>query len=168
MEIESKVCHIRIATDIHNDKLIATQLNESRAREDVYHQLLASSSDPIVTFDARSGMVVNLNRSAEREFQYPAVELVGRSFNVLVPKSFTCGGPVGRLAKIIKSHKRGNMVTMGGSDPIHVVCRNGEQLPVTLSVAEFLVDSQEYYSFLFFSYLFLLNIIIMLSFLFLF
>lgn len=142
---EDKGYHIRIATDIHNDKLIATQLNESRAREEVYRQLLANSCDPIITFDYHSGMIVNINRAAEREFLYPSVDLVGKSFNLLVPASYSLdGGPSEKFASCMKTSRRGSLVTMGGSEPLMVARRDGERVPVTLSLAHFVIDSQKY------------------------
>lgn len=77
---------VTVITNIHKEKLMEQEIVELRAREEIYSQLVSNSYDPVITFDADRGTIVTINRAAERAFQYPATEVVGRSLNVLLPQ----------------------------------------------------------------------------------
>ena len=78
--------HVTIITNIHKERLMELEMHELRAREAVYKQLVSNSCDPVITFDADHGTIVTVNRAAEKAFQYPAAELIGKSLSVLLPQ----------------------------------------------------------------------------------
>jgi PAS domain-containing protein len=92
--VEENESQVTIITNIHNEKLLELEIAELRSREEIYSQLVSNSSDPVITFDAERGTVVSINRAAERAFQYPAAEILGKSINALLPQVHPSSFPI--------------------------------------------------------------------------
>eukprot|EP00026_Physarum_polycephalum_P002064 Phypoly_transcript_02068.p1 GENE.Phypoly_transcript_02068~~Phypoly_transcript_02068.p1 ORF type:complete len:962 (+),score=185.09 Phypoly_transcript_02068:171-2888(+) len=143
--LEENGSQVTIITNIQNEKLLEMEIAELRSREEIYSQLVSNSCDPVITFDAERGTVVSINRAAERAFQYPAAEILGRSINALLPNSYSAHGPKGMLATCMRSAVHGRFVTVGGSEPVYASRRDGHRIPITLSVADFVISSTQLY-----------------------
>ena len=66
-----------IANALLSDTLIK---RESRSRA-----LMEASSDAVITID-EAGFIRSINRTAEQVFGYPAIEMVGQNFSILMPE----------------------------------------------------------------------------------
>ena len=58
------------------------------------------------------------------------------------------------LAACIRSARHGGFVTVGGSESIYASRRDGDSIPVTISLADYVISSTRYTSF-FYPFLFL-------------
>ncbi len=99
--------------------------------------LLASVSDAILTVDRR-GAVESLNPAAERLFDYPASELLGRKFAALFPDPDRT-----EYEGYLQAFSDGETVeVLGLSRELHGLRSNGSSFPLELTLSEMRVDGE--------------------------
>lgn len=99
--------------------------------------LVDSAMDAIVTIDA-SQHIVLYNRAAERIFGWPAVQVMGRPMDMLMPQRFRAGHRhhVGRFGDTGVTTRR-----MGAGAVIVGLRANGQEFPLEASISQ--VDTEE-------------------------
>ena len=109
---------------------------EERVRSVVNHVI-----DGIITIDER-GMVESFNPAAEKIFGYPAVEVVGRSVNMLMPEPHHSGHD-GYLANYFRTHQP---KIIGIGREVEGLRSDGSIFPMELAVSEFSLAGRHYFT----------------------
>ncbi|MFQ5699914.1 MAG: ATP-binding protein [Myxococcota bacterium] len=107
------------------------RLKQLESNEGHLRAVLESSLDAIVTID-EEGVVRQWNPSAERLFEYPSGEIVGKSVNVLMPAPHS-ELHSGYLRRYLET---GESSIIGLGREVVALRRNGVTFPVELSVTE--------------------------------
>jgi PAS domain S-box-containing protein len=84
-------------------ELEAAEANESRRKERQLATITADSADAIILLD-NDGIVQTWNRGAELIFGYTPDEVIGKHFEMLLPKSLRARGEVDRLNQELAAH----------------------------------------------------------------
>jgi PAS domain S-box-containing protein len=94
--------------------------------------LLESAMDGIITIDDGQRIIL-YNRAAEKIFGWPAVQVIGRPIDMLLPKRFRAGhkDQVRRFGETGVTSRR-----MGGNSVIYGLRANGEEFPVDASISQ--------------------------------
>jgi PAS domain S-box-containing protein len=119
-----------------------SEAKELEANKVFLQTLIENIPDGLVTID-ESGMMLRVNRSAERMFGSPADELVGRSVSVLIPRPFD-DTPDGYLA-VFSPTGEGSLVT-GASREVTGRRKDGSEFPIDLSVSQMMVDGRRIFA----------------------
>ncbi len=114
--------HLVILYDITPRKQIEAKFNA----------IFAASVEGIITYDL-SGIIVSANTAVETIFGYKPDELIGCSINKLFPSSPCFSSPHG-------------VERAGQIQEIEGVHKNGFVVPLDLSVAEFSIDNERYFT----------------------
>jgi len=124
---------VLIALLLENGKLYA-QLVSAGTREKAY---LSNLHDPVVTIDAR-GMICNANPAVERVLGYSAEQLLGRNVSLLMPEAERSEHD-GYIERYLQT---GNARIIGTSREVTGQHKNGELIPLELSITEFSHDDE--------------------------
>ncbi|MDZ4251365.1 MAG: ATP-binding protein, partial [Sulfuritalea sp.] len=127
---------VLIALLLENGKLYV-QLVSGSARERAY---LNNLYDPVVTIDAR-GRIRNANPALERVLGYSAEELLGRNVSVLMPEPQKSEHD-GYIRRYLQT---GNARIIGTSREVTGQHKNGELIPLELSITEFSHDEESFF-----------------------
>jgi PAS domain S-box-containing protein len=100
--------------------------------EDVLRGLLAAAPDALVAID-RAGRIVFVSDQAERIFDWPRGELLGRPIDCLVPERFAGGHPALREAYLAHPTTR----PMGAGLKLWGRRRDGSEFPAEVSLSSF-------------------------------
>jgi len=109
---------------------------EERMRSVVNHVI-----DGIITIDER-GMVESFNPAAEKIFSYPAVEVVGRNVNMLMPEPQHSRHD-GYLTNYIRTHQP---KIIGIGREVEGLRSDGSIFPMELAVSEFNLAGHRYFT----------------------
>jgi len=109
---------------------------EERMRSVVNHVI-----DGIITIDER-GMVESFNPAAEKIFGYPAVEVVGRSINMLMPEPHRSGHD-GYLANYFRT-RQPKIIGIGRE--VEGLRSDGSTFPMELAVSEFKLAGRRFFT----------------------
>jgi PAS domain S-box-containing protein len=113
-------------------------LRESEAK---FRSVMESAIDAIVSSDV-SGKILSWNRAAAAVFGYSAEEALGQPLELIIPERFR------------DAHRRGiDRVSSGGPSRVigstvelAAVRKGGEEFPIELSLATWLLDEERYYT----------------------
>src|SRR5262245_3101611 len=94
--------------------------------------ILTSAVAAIITIDTR-GRIDTVNPAAERMFGYPAVEILGRNINMLMPEPYRSQHDT-YLAKYLATGQR---QIIGIGREVAGLRKDGTTFPMHLSVGEF-------------------------------
>ncbi|MDY6989464.1 MAG: PAS domain S-box protein [Thermodesulfobacteriota bacterium] len=110
---------------LNSRTLEAFESSEERLRS-----IVETAVDGIVSIDS-AGRIVSWNSGAERLFQYPSEEVIGRPFKMMMPERFWARHEKGlqRIASGNGSKLLGKTVEMAG------LKKSGQEFPVELSLA---------------------------------
>jgi PAS domain S-box-containing protein len=99
--------------------------------------LLESAMDGIITMDEGQRIIL-YNRAAENIFGWPAVQVIGRPLDMLMPKRYRQ-----RHKELVRRFGETGVTSrrMGGTTVIHGLRANGEEFPVDASISQ--LDSPE-------------------------
>jgi len=113
-------------------------LRESEAK---FQSVMESAIDAIISADSK-GRILSWNKAAAAIFGHTEAEVLGKPIEIIIPERFR------------KAHGEGiKRVTSGG--PSHVIgktvelaaiCKNGDEIPVELSLATWFLDEKRYYT----------------------
>ncbi len=101
---------------------------------------MSNLHDPVVMIDAH-GMVRNANPAVERVLGYSAGELLGRNVSVLMPEAQR-GEHDGYLRRYLQT---GNARIIGTSREVTGQHKNGDLVPLELSISEFSHDGERFF-----------------------
>jgi PAS domain S-box-containing protein len=104
--------------------------------------ILNTVVDGIVTVQARDGVVETVNPAAERMFGYPAGELVGRDFSLLIPE-FEREDHDGLLEYYLASDEARSL---GRGREVLGRRKDGSRFPVEISVSEMWLEDQRHFT----------------------
>jgi PAS domain S-box-containing protein len=103
--------------------------------------LIDSAVDSIVVIDSR-GQIEVFNKAAERLFGYTEAEVVGTNVNLLMPEPDR-----GHHDSYIRRHlETGERRIIGIGREVTALRRDGERVPVHLSVGELLIDGERHFT----------------------
>ena len=103
--------------------------------------ILESAVDAIITIDS-SGLIETVNPAAEEMFQYQRIELVGRNVTCLMPEPYRSAHD----AYLSRYMTTGQRKIIGIGREVVGVRKDGTMFPMHLSVGEFEVDGQTYFT----------------------
>jgi len=113
-------------------------LRESEAK---FQSVMESAIDAIISADS-SGKILSWNKAAAAMFGHTEADVLGKPIEVIIPERFR------------KAHATGiNRVTSGGASHVigktvelAAICKNGNEIPVELSLATWFLDEKRYYT----------------------
>ncbi|MFV2041238.1 MAG: PAS domain-containing protein, partial [Candidatus Hydrothermarchaeales archaeon] len=100
------------------------QLSETQER---YRKLIENANDAIFIADAESGLIIDANKKAEALIGRPKSEIIGTNQTELHPKE-----EAEKYRKLFEEHLRSGRAI---SDPVFVVNKAGEKIPVEISAS---------------------------------
>jgi PAS domain S-box-containing protein len=104
-----------------------TQIRQSEER---FRSITESAMDAIISTDA-NGRILSWNYSAQRLFGYERDEMVGQPLTVLMPARYR-GPCLNGLSRVVTT---GQQRLMGKTLEVHGLTREGDELPVELSLS---------------------------------
>jgi PAS domain S-box-containing protein len=114
---------------------------EALQRAEVFHRtVLETAADAILSFDA-SGAIESANRATERLFGWSAEELVGRSYEVLMPSADLVPASAPR-----RDPRRSASRILGRAREVVGVRKDGSQVPLHVSVGEAFAGGERRYT----------------------
>ncbi|MBV1878483.1 MAG: PAS domain S-box protein [Pseudomonadales bacterium] len=118
-------------TSLVVDITVQVQAEEkNRRQQQEQEQMLENMMDAVVSFD-EAGVVLNVNSSAAQMFGYSVNEIVGESFSQLMPESTGQ-----RYLDFLEDYLiHGKSQVLGRAHEVSVVNKNGQLMPIRLSVA---------------------------------
>lgn len=113
----------------------------ARASDNRAASIIGSAMDAVVVTDAARQIVI-FNAAAEQLFGYPAVDIVGRSIDVLLPERFRAGheSDMNRFAQTGNTNRR-----MGAGE-VWARHADGHDIPVEVSISKTIVDDEPAYT----------------------
>ncbi|WP_374090576.1 PAS domain S-box protein [Methylomicrobium lacus] len=112
-----------------------------REREARLNSIFNAAAEGIVTID-RNGLVVTANAAVNVILGYTEEELVGRNVNMLMPR-----GHAMQHDQYLKNHiETGVSKIIGIGREVEGLHKNGSTVPLDLSVAEFLIDGEIFFT----------------------
>ena len=112
-----------------------------RASEARYRAIVDTAVDALVVID-QTGTIQSFNQAAERIFGYTAAEAIGRNVRLLMPQTDAAGHD-GHLERYARTGER-KIIGIGRRvDGRH---RDGSLIPLELSIAEWQVDGQRFFT----------------------
>jgi len=112
-----------------------------REREARLNSIFNAAAEGIVTID-RHGIVVTANAAVNAILGYTEEELVGRNVNMLMPF-----GHAVQHDQYLKNHiETGVSKIIGIGREVEGLHKNGSTVPLDLSVAEFMIDSEIFFT----------------------
>ncbi len=127
-----------IARDITERKIAENNLRES---EEKFRTVAETASDAIITVN-QDGLITFVNAGARNIFGYDEQEMLGRSLTMLMPERYQERHVKG-IAKYLRSGKRNIRWKAVELPGLH---RNGHELELELSFAEFNKDGEKYFT----------------------
>lgn len=122
-----------MAQDITKRKNAQRRLRESEKR---YHALVEAANDAIITADAKTGIIVNVNRKAEELLGVEAKELIGRHQTDLHPSQDS-----GKYKKLFREHVKKGRAIVG--EEVFILHSSGAHIPVEISASVFDVNGKK-------------------------
>ena len=113
------------------------RLGESEER---FRSLTQSASDAIVVADSY-GIVVSLNRGAERIFGYREEEVLGKALSLLMPERYR----EAHLRGINRMRTTGESKIIGKAVELHGLRKDGSEFPLELSLATWTTGEKTFY-----------------------
>ena len=109
--------------------------------EEAFRQLLDTAPDAMVVVDAE-GTIVLVNIQAERVFDYPRSELIGKNVEVLIPGRFRGSHEAHRQGFM----KEGRARPMGTGLELFGRKRDGSEFPIEISLSPLSLGQSMYVS----------------------
>lgn len=100
--------------------------------------ILDTVIDGIVTFNARTQIIENVNTAAEKMFGYKATELIGQRINLIVPELDGEAGAFDYYKTSLEERRKGIIQEVVGQQ------KNGEYIPMEIAVNEMRLGGQRY------------------------
>ncbi|MFD1552869.1 hypothetical protein DNU06_08105 [Putridiphycobacter roseus] len=101
-----------------------------KVAENKFRGLLESAPDAMVIVNEK-GIIQLVNKQAVKLFGYPAVELFGKSVEILIPKRFAGSHPGSRSGFFANPKTR----IMGQGKELYGVHKKGEEIPIQISLS---------------------------------
>lgn len=102
-------------------------------------ELLNLLPDAVVIVDA-AGDIAFANASVQGLLGYDPAELVGRPLDCLIPETYRSE----HRSSLAKFHKHGKSVTMGDRPLVYGLDKSGDEIPVSISIANIDLDGKRY------------------------
>jgi two-component system, LuxR family, sensor kinase FixL len=128
----------KMARNKEGQYLIEQKLRESEARA---RSILRTTVDAIITIDER-GSIRTFNRAAEKLFQFPASEVVGKNVKVLMPQPYRREHD----DYMHNYHSTGHRKIIGIGRDVTGKRKDGSTFPMYLAVSEVNVNGQRLYT----------------------
>jgi len=113
-------------------------LRESEAK---FQSVMESAIDAIISADSR-GRILSWNKAAAAMFGHAEAEVLGQPIEIIIPERFRGAHAEGikRVSSGGPSHVIGKTVELAA------ICKNGDEIPVELSLATWFLDDKRYYT----------------------
>ena len=118
----------------HNIELEQAVLQRTRVLHEKHHHLeavLNSAFDAIITIDSQ-GIIQTVNRAAERIFEYPSTEMIGKNVKILMPMPHRQSHD-GYLQRYTKT---GEKRILDNARELVACRKDGSEFPVEVSITE--------------------------------
>lgn len=115
------------------------RLRESRMRQ--FSALFENAVDAIIIIDKR-GVILRVNGSAKKIFQYEPKELLGKNVSLLMPESYARNHD-DYISNYVKTGKRR---VLGIGREVEGLRKNGEVFPVDLALSEFDSEGETFFT----------------------
>jgi PAS domain S-box-containing protein len=114
---------------------------ELKESEEKFRSLSQSANDAIITVD-KNGTVIEWNSGAERIFGYLESEIKGANVSLIIPDEYLehYKEAMNKVSKTSETHAIGKTIEMCG------LTRNGEEFPLELSLAQWSMKGEKYYT----------------------
>lgn len=125
-----------------NRSLPDVRIKELLESQALMAAIIESAMDAIITIDEEQQVLV-FNNAAEKMFQCPAAEALGRSLDRFIPKRFQADHP-----SHIRSFGETGVKTraISGSRPVFGLRANGQEFPVEASISQVEAGGQKLYT----------------------
>jgi len=129
---------VLVFRDVSEEYAVQQALHDSNA---LIQTILNTVLDGIVTFHAYGGLIETVNPAAEHIFGYPATELIGQNFSILLPEWDKEKGSAG-------INVNGDHETHGTSLQREVIGRHkdGGHFPLEISLSQMQLNGQQYFT----------------------
>jgi two-component system sensor kinase FixL len=124
--------------DIDEDKRLQEAL---KLRENHFRSILDTAPEAMIVIDGQ-GIIQFFSRAAERQFGYPAAEVVGTNIRVLMPEPDR-GNHDGYLARYLAT---GDRHIIGIGRVVNARRRDGELFPMHLTIGEMQSEGRPYFT----------------------
>ena len=127
-----------VSRDISRRKKADQALRES---EEHYRAVVSSATDAFVSID-KAGNIIGWNKSAEKLFGYPELEILGQPLSILIPLDYLDAHAAGieRVRAGGEKHIIGKIVEHEG------LRKDGTRFPLELSLSEWQVAGSQFYT----------------------
>ena len=127
-----------VSRDISRRKKADQALRES---EEHYRAVVSSATDAVVSID-QAGDIIGWNKSAEKLFGYPELEILGQPLSISIPADYQDAHAAGldRVQAGGEKHIIGKIVELEG------LRKDGTRFPLELSLSEWQVAGCQFYT----------------------
>ena len=115
--------------------------NEVQKSEEFNRSITEGAADAIVTIN-KAGLILSWNAAAEKIFGYTSREMMNSSLEKIVPEQYNAA----HMAGLKRLAKGGATTLIGSSVEISAVHKNGSEFPIELSLSNWEVDQEKYYT----------------------
>ncbi|MFP3951686.1 MAG: PAS domain S-box protein [Candidatus Bathyarchaeia archaeon] len=114
------------------------ELKESRKR---FQSIVDSAKDAIITINSQ-GIIILLNRSAEKIFGYTSQEMLGKPITLIIPERFQKE----HLEKFKEVAKTGEDPLFGGTQEFPALRKDGSEIPIEMTLSRYLLAGETYFT----------------------
>jgi len=118
----------------------ATLYRQVRQSEERFRSITESAVDAIISVDS-NGMMLSWNHGAQRLFGYTRDEIVGQPLTILLPARYR-GPCVDGISRVVRT---GQQRLMGKTLEVHGLTREGDELPVELSLSSWQTGNSTFF-----------------------
>ncbi|MEK6611236.1 MAG: PAS domain S-box protein, partial [Gemmatimonadota bacterium] len=130
---------VLVFRDVTDEYAVQQALNDSSA---LIETVLTTAADGIITFHASGGVVAKANPAAQRIFGYPAAELIGREFSLLVPELER-----DQLAHALEYYRPSDEARAKGlGREVTGRRKDGSTVPIEMAVSDMMLGGQRYFT----------------------
>ena len=124
----------------HMRNTIQSTLDEVTNKEKMTRAILETAPDAIITMD-KEGVINSFNPGAEKIFQYPKNEVLGKSINMLMPEDISQ-----HHNQYLKKFSIGSSLTLGKDRELTGIRKNGSEFPIEITINANIIEGKHLFT----------------------